>query len=444
MKYIKKFETHSDYEDYLESQDYLTPNVSYCVDMNEVHFEKYDPNIYYDFAMKSVSEEYDYEEVLAQNEVPEGGVWTWEWFDEMWQQDEQRFQKLFDGETVYFGNGFTELPDEIWIDYDGPSSVVFGSNTLSSIGCIARGTGSVDYISFVGANPYYDSRENCNCLIETATNKIIMGSNNAFIPSSVTEIGSNAFTKYGNITEIPNGVITIGEYSFGQCLGFTNITIPNSVTTIGNGAFDSCENATSLSIGSGVSSIGKWAFDYCIGLTSITVDGSNTTYKSENNCIINKNTGELLKGCNGTVLPLPSGITIIGDNAFSECDEISGSLVVPGTVTEIGRYAFFNCTNITSITLTEGLTRILDGAFRNTGISGDFTIPSTVTYLGQEFVAETGITSLTCLPTTPPQFGALSALYGNFTIYVPSASLDTYKTNNQWKYFASRIQAIPT
>lgn len=43
MKYIKKFKTHSDYEDYLESQDYLTPNVSYCVDMNEVHFEKYVP-----------------------------------------------------------------------------------------------------------------------------------------------------------------------------------------------------------------------------------------------------------------------------------------------------------------------------------------------------------------------------------------------------------------
>lgn len=43
MKYIKKFKTHSDYEDYIESQDYLTPNVSYCVDLNEVHFEKYTP-----------------------------------------------------------------------------------------------------------------------------------------------------------------------------------------------------------------------------------------------------------------------------------------------------------------------------------------------------------------------------------------------------------------
>lgn len=43
MKYLKKFETHAEYEAYKNSQDYLTPNVSYCVDLNEVHFEKYVP-----------------------------------------------------------------------------------------------------------------------------------------------------------------------------------------------------------------------------------------------------------------------------------------------------------------------------------------------------------------------------------------------------------------
>ena len=41
MKYLKLFENHTGYEAYKSSQDYLTPNVSYCVDRNEVHFEKY-------------------------------------------------------------------------------------------------------------------------------------------------------------------------------------------------------------------------------------------------------------------------------------------------------------------------------------------------------------------------------------------------------------------
>ena len=41
MKYLKLFENHAEYEAYKNSQDYLTPNVSYCVDLNEVHFEKY-------------------------------------------------------------------------------------------------------------------------------------------------------------------------------------------------------------------------------------------------------------------------------------------------------------------------------------------------------------------------------------------------------------------
>ena len=41
MKYIKKFKTHAEYEAYKNGQDYLTPNVSWCVDLDEVHFNKY-------------------------------------------------------------------------------------------------------------------------------------------------------------------------------------------------------------------------------------------------------------------------------------------------------------------------------------------------------------------------------------------------------------------
>ena len=44
MKYVKLFEQHADYEAYKNGGDYITPNVSYCVDNNEVHYEKfYDP-----------------------------------------------------------------------------------------------------------------------------------------------------------------------------------------------------------------------------------------------------------------------------------------------------------------------------------------------------------------------------------------------------------------
>jgi len=60
MKYLKKFETHDEYEAYKNSQDYLTPNVSYCVDLNEVHFEKY---------VRDYSKEYFTIEALGDGDV---------------------------------------------------------------------------------------------------------------------------------------------------------------------------------------------------------------------------------------------------------------------------------------------------------------------------------------------------------------------------------------
>ena len=41
MKYLKKFDRHAEYEAYKNSQDYLTPNVSWCIDRSEVHYAKY-------------------------------------------------------------------------------------------------------------------------------------------------------------------------------------------------------------------------------------------------------------------------------------------------------------------------------------------------------------------------------------------------------------------
>ena len=91
------------------------------------------------------------------------------------------------------------------------------------------------------SNPAYDSRNNCNAIIETKTNSLIQGCNNTIIPNTVTEIGETAFAASGitNIT-IPNSVTKIGLGAFFYCTSLSSITIPNSVTTIGENAFDDC------------------------------------------------------------------------------------------------------------------------------------------------------------------------------------------------------------
>lgn len=151
-------------------------------------------------------------------------------------------------------------------------------------------------IKVVSGNKRYDSRDNCNAIIETGTNKLVVGCNGTTaVPASVTTIGDEAFygcdglttvdlpgtvTKIGyrayfychNIRSInlPNSVTAIGSYAFVGCDSLETIDIPNSVTTIANNAFLHDDHIKSVTIGSGVTSIGTWAFKGLDAVTSIT------------------------------------------------------------------------------------------------------------------------------------------------------------------------------
>ena len=99
-------------------------------------------------------------------------------------------------------------------------------NSVTSIGNNAfDGCSSLTSISVASGNSYYDSRNNCNAIIETSSNTLIVGCKNTIIPNSVTSIGVDVF--------------------FG-CSGLTNVTIPSSVTSIGSNAFFNCSDLTTL------------------------------------------------------------------------------------------------------------------------------------------------------------------------------------------------------
>ena len=102
------------------------------------------------------------------------------------------------------------------------------------------------YIVVDEANPVYDSRDHCNALINTTTNTLMIGSKYAFIPNGITTIGNSAFYSIDldSIT-IPNTVERIEFAAFAGCDHLTTITIPSSVTYIGSDAF-SCSGLTSI------------------------------------------------------------------------------------------------------------------------------------------------------------------------------------------------------
>ena len=125
---------------------------------------------------------------------------------------------------------------------DIPSSVTWiGTNPFG-------GCSGLEQIVVASDNAYYDSRENCNAIIRTSNNALVVGCKNTVIPSSVTSIAQYAFSNCSSLTsvDIPNSVTSISSYAFYYCTSLTSVEIPNSVTSIGNGAFYNCTGLTSV------------------------------------------------------------------------------------------------------------------------------------------------------------------------------------------------------
>lgn len=182
-------------------------------------------------------------------------------------------------------------------------------------------------------NPIYDSRDNCNAIIETATNTLIVGCKNSVIPNSVTVLGESAFARIEDITfiSIPNSVTIIGGDCFFNCYGLSSLTLPNSVTTIGNSAFQACP-LTSINIPNSVTNLAAGAFG------GTTWEGNQPDgllylsnwllgYKGEQptgELTIKEGTkgiaGSAFNSCHGlTSVNFPDGVEIIDNDAFYNC-----------------------------------------------------------------------------------------------------------------------------
>ena len=149
--------------------------------------------------------------------------------------------------------------------------------------------------------------------------------------------------RWGGILTIPDSVKTIGEFAFSSS-GLLSMSVPNGVTNIGDSAFYYCYSLRTMAIGSSVSSIANSAFEGCHDLASFSVDASNVSYSSFEGVLFDKDRTMLVKypvSKYGEVYIIPSGVTTIGDLAFS--DSFLTRLTVPATVKSIGAKAFSGC-----------------------------------------------------------------------------------------------------
>ena len=149
--------------------------------------------------------------------------------------------------SITIPNTVTEIWQLAFAECTGLTSIYIPSGVTEIQEAPLMGCENLTEITVASDNPYYDSREGCNAIINTEFNMLISGCNSTVIPNSVEEISVYAFSGLG-ITEvtIPEGVTTIGPWAFDNCKSLTNVTIPSSINYMGMESFSNCSSLTDV------------------------------------------------------------------------------------------------------------------------------------------------------------------------------------------------------
>lgn len=282
---------------------------------------------------------------------------------------------------------------------DGRTNVTFRDGTVG-IADYFNGKYYMDGLSLTGDNPYYK----CNYKVAQLPQKVTL-------PSSLRYIGNCAFYGCSGLTEIliPEGVEEIGEFCFGGGLPISQIQFPASLKIIGIRAFDQSSMVT-LELPATLQEIGTRAFYRNTKLMRVKFQVQRATGEGifEKCTLLEQvelgdEVRELPKSifakCSGLLkVNLSNKLEIIAYSAFSGCTSLK-EMSFPRTVTEIHENAFNSCSNLLTI---------------------------------KSYIKE---------PFTTKAF-SWSPTLSKGTLYIPSGTLEKYKTYEQWRYFPNIIEFV--
>lgn len=319
------------------------------------------------------------------------------------------------------------------------------------------------------------------------------------IPTTIEEVGEEAFAQCTSLYAItlPEGLQTIAKGLFKGCFSLTTVNYPSTVHTIEDEAFYGCENLLTPEYVLNVKTIGNRAFYGCSKIKAadsyqlensqvwetpmFTIYAETIGEEAFANCtalnVVSltaaKELGKgVFKGCTSlSLISISQAITSIPDEAFSGCTNLYNPPINENTnnIISIGNSAFEN-TPITYCKLPASLKTIGEKAFKNCPLNSDsiifalpanleriekeafagakfvdLTIPKSVVFIGEgAFNNCTALTKISMESVTPPVIEARGGIINteNTKFCVPITAENTYKTNENWKQYANRINGM--
>ena len=404
---------------------------------------------------------------------------------------ETSFNKMIQGcKTTVIPSSVTSLEDYCFFKCDSLTSITIPSSVTSLGESCFAGCSSLESITVDKNNTVYDSRDNCNAIIETSTNTMIQGCKTTVIPSSVTSLGGWCFYACSSLTSIDilSSVTSLGDYCFSSCKSLTSIDIPSSVTSLGESCFAGCSSLKTVTCEIATSIKGNCFSGTPIDQATLYVmkaslDAYKTTYSWSGfsailpieplKMTVDTDTKEAaLETVNfvedGNVV-IPSSVevegvtytvTSIANEAFKGVDDVE-TVTLPRTLKEIGSAAFSGCKALKEVVVSEAATsskvsavrygkiqrvatraagdgmRIGERAFADCPVLAAVTIPATATTIGDNvFNNCESLKNVTCEAVNCPAVNT----FGEFpiseaTLTVPVGSLSQYSTTNPWSLF---------
>ena len=237
--------------------------------------------------------------------------------------------------------------------------------------------GRVKRITVDKSNPKYDSRDNCNAIVETELNRIIFGCSETTFVDSITSIGEYAFAYCSElkVLKIPESITDIKAYAFGNCNNLIFAELPSSLKSVEHNIFDDCKKLVEVYLNEGIEEIDFRAFEGCESLTKINIPDTfipqkennfyclNALVKSIQTPIYNKNIFVSLPQSFSGHYTIPEGITTILGRAFWRCDNLTG-VTLPQSIKEISDSAFHGCSKLSKVLGSEMISILRKRAFK--------------------------------------------------------------------------------